>query len=286
MNKSLYDILEVSENASIEEIKKSYRKLAKKYHPDINKDSKAEEKFKEINSAYEVLGDSEKKKQYDKYGDNMFGGQDFHNYQHSHSNVDMEDIFNSFFGQRNSFNANSSFGDFEFGDFFSTPNLDIEREISIPLDVAVNGGSLEINMNNENIKFKIPKNIQEGQKLRIKEKGRKNQKYIGDLILIIHISNTHDFSIKEGFDILKKENISLKEALFGGKKEITNIDQKTLTINIPKGIKNGQKMRLKGKGLFNNKTKSYGDLYLDIQIEIPNIDSLSENLQERLKEEL
>ena len=83
MAKSLYETLEVSENATPDEIKKAYRKLARKYHPDVNKDPSAEEKFKEINAAYEVLSDKEKKQQYDQYGDSMFGGQNFY----------FEDIF-------------------------------------------------------------------------------------------------------------------------------------------------------------------------------------------------
>ena len=99
MSKSLYETLGVSENASAEEIKKSYRKLARKYHPDINKDESAVDKFKEINAAYEVLSDTDKKAQYDQYGDQMFGGQNFHDFaQGQGGGVDLDEILRQMFG--------------------------------------------------------------------------------------------------------------------------------------------------------------------------------------------
>ena len=93
MAKSLYDTLEIQDNASESEIKKAYRKLARKYHPDVNKDPSAEEKFKEINAAYEILSDKEKKQQYDMHGDSMFGGQNFHDFSRSQGgSVDLDEI--------------------------------------------------------------------------------------------------------------------------------------------------------------------------------------------------
>jgi curved DNA-binding protein len=101
MAKSLYETLEVSENSTVDEIKKSYRRLAKKYHPDKNPgDKEAEEKFKEINAAYEVLGDKDKKAKYDQFGDSMFGGQNFHDFaQGQGAGVDINDILNQMFRQ-------------------------------------------------------------------------------------------------------------------------------------------------------------------------------------------
>ena len=115
MAKSLYETLGISENASADEIKKAYRKLARKYHPDINKDPEAQDKFKEINAAYEVLSDPEKKAQYDQFGDSMFGGQNFHDFaQGQGAGVDINDILSQMFGggaARSGFS--SGFGGFQ-----------------------------------------------------------------------------------------------------------------------------------------------------------------------------
>ena len=99
MSKSLYETLGINSSASSAEIKKSYRRLARKYHPDINKDAGAEEKFKEINAAYEILSDEKKRAQYDQYGDQMFGGQNFHDFaQRQGGQADLDEIFCSIFG--------------------------------------------------------------------------------------------------------------------------------------------------------------------------------------------
>ncbi|MDD4505168.1 MAG: DnaJ domain-containing protein, partial [Sulfurospirillaceae bacterium] len=128
MSKSLYDTLDVSQDASAEEIKKAYRRLARKYHPDINKDAGAEEKFKEINAAYEILSDEQKRRQYDQYGDNMFGGQNFHDFARGQgSNVDLDEILRQMFGGGGGF-GRSGFSQGGFGGF-SEPDLDTNAQI-------------------------------------------------------------------------------------------------------------------------------------------------------------
>ncbi|MBQ7270969.1 MAG: DnaJ domain-containing protein, partial [Campylobacter sp.] len=132
-NKSLYDTLGVSKDASSDEIKKAYRRLARKYHPDINKEAGAEDKFKEINAAYEILSDENKRKQYDTYGDNMFGGQNFGDFARSAGNMDdLNEILKNIFGgafsggfsSGGSYRSSGGFGGFDFGGFGSE-NLDI-----------------------------------------------------------------------------------------------------------------------------------------------------------------
>ena len=110
MSKSLYETLDVSSSASADEIKKAYRRLARKYHPDVNKDPGAEEKFKEINAAYEILSDEQKRRQYDQYGDNMFGGQNFHDFAHAQGGANLDEILRSIFGGGGFGGASRGFG--------------------------------------------------------------------------------------------------------------------------------------------------------------------------------
>ena len=143
MAKSLYETLEVSENASESEIKKAYRKLARKYHPDVNKETSAEDKFKEINSAYEILSDNEKKAQYDMHGDSMFGGQNFHDFSRNAGAGagNLDDILREMFSQGGGgFGGAGGFGGGGFGGggfHQQAPNLDIETSVTIPFVVSI-----------------------------------------------------------------------------------------------------------------------------------------------------
>ena len=174
MSKSLYETLEVSPNATSDEIKKSYRRLARKYHPDINKEKDAEEKFKEINAAYEILSDEQKRKQYDQFGDSMFGGQNFHDFARGQGNVNLDDILSQIFGGGGFSQGTGGFGGFEsfggFGGFGgrSQPNLDINAQITIPFSTAILGGKHNINLQNQNFDIKIPAGIRDGETIRLR----------------------------------------------------------------------------------------------------------------------
>ncbi|MBP3224547.1 MAG: DnaJ domain-containing protein [Campylobacter sp.] len=287
-NSSLYETLGVSKSASADEIKKAYRRLARKYHPDINKEAGAEEKFKEINAAYEILSDEKKRAQYDQYGDSMFGGQNFHDFAKGSASMgDLNDILNSIFGGFSG--AKSSRGGFDFGGGFnpfgfnSDFGMDLDRHsaIEIPFDTAINGGEMSVNLNGENIKFKVPAGINTGEKLRIRGKGNSNGNQNGDLILEIKISPSSEYE-RNGDDLSKKIDVPLKTALFGGKIEVQT-PKKTATIKISKNTKNGQKYRLKGYGVQNRKTKILGDLYAVVNIVLPDADSLSDEVREALE---
>ena len=217
MSKSLYDTLEISENASQDEIKKAYRKLARKYHPDINKDSGAEEKFKEINAAYEVLSDENKKAQYDRFGDTMFGGQNFHDFSRSQgSGANLDDILASIFGQGGFGAGNGSgffgggFGGFGggSGDFgfsnFNAPNLDVQENIQIPFI----GGKVSLSTLYGEVTLTIPQNTKNNQKFRIKGKGIKNRKsgIFGDLYVKVNVILPRiDELSKESQEMLKTQ---------------------------------------------------------------------------------
>lgn len=282
MAKSLYETLEVSENASADEIKKAYRKLARKYHPDVNKDPKAEEKFKEINAAYEVLSDPEKKQQYDQYGDSMFGGQNFSDFARNQGGgVDLDEILRQMFGGGAAGFGQSNFGG-GFG--FDAPDLDTNAQITIPFEVAVLGGKRNISLNNDSFDIKIPEGIEDGQRIRAKGKGKSYQGQRGDLILKINISPSNEYE-REFDNLIKYFDLPLKTALFGGKVDIKTI-HKDITLKVPQNTKQNQKFRVKELGVLNRKTKVRGDLYLKANIILPKVEDLSSELRTLLEKEL
>jgi curved DNA-binding protein len=283
MAKSLYETLEINENSSPDEIKKAYRKLARKYHPDVNKDPQAEEKFKEINAAYEVLSNPEKKQQYDQHGDSMFGGQNFHDFARNQgSNVDLDEILRQMFGGAGGFGR----GGFSQGGFggFSQPDLDTNAQITIPFDVAVLGGKQFINLNSESFDIKVPEGIEDGQKIRAKGKGKSYQGQRGDLIIKINIASSPDYERKDD-TLIKTFDLPLKTALFGGKIEVKTI-HKDITLKVPQDTKQSQRFRVKELGVLNRKTGVRGDLYLKANIVLPKIEELDEDLLKILEEKL
>lgn len=286
MAKSLYETLEVSENATPEEIKKAYRKLARKYHPDVNKDPKAEDKFKEINAAYEVLSDATKKQQYDQYGDSMFGGQNFSDFARSQGGgVDLDEILRQMFGGGAAgFGGGFGRGGFSGGFGFDAPDLDTNAQVTIPFDVAVLGGKQNITLNNDSFDIKIPEGIEDGQKIRAKGKGKSYQGQKGDLILKINIAPSNEYK-RDGETLIKQFDLPLKTALFGGKVEIKTI-HKNITLKVPQNTKQNQKFRAKELGVLNRKTKVKGDLYLEANIILPKLEDLSPELVTLLEKEL
>ncbi len=293
MSNSLYETLGVSKGASSDEIKKAYRRLARKYHPDINKDPNAEDKFKEINAAYEILSDERKRKQYDMHGDSMFGGQSFHDFASSQGGADINEILRNLFGgggfSGGSFGGSFSQGSFSSGGFggfggFGEPDLDATVKITIPFNVSILGGKHGINYNGESFDIKIPAGIKNGEKMRIKGKGKSYQGKRGDLFLKVEVSKSPEYT-RDGDDLQKNINIPLKTALFGGKVEVDTLE-KTITLKVSQDTKSGQKFRVKGYGATNLKSKQKGDLYLKANIILPKISSLDEDLVKIMKEKL
>jgi len=289
MSKSLYTTLEVSPNASEAEIKKAYRKLARQYHPDVNKDPKAEEKFKEINAAYEVLSDKEKRAKYDQFGDSMFGGQNFHDFARGQGgNVDLDDILRNIFGQGGGFGGGFSGGGFGGGGFgggFSGGmNLDLDANVTVPFNVAVLGGKHSISIGGESFDIKIPAGIKSGEKLRVRGKGKRAGNQVGDLYLRIDVAPNPEYE-REGDTLIKTFNVPLYAALFGGKVSVQTLE-KEVTLKVPENTKNGQRFRLKEMGVMNRQTNVRGDLYLKANIVLPSVESLSPELVEQMKKNL
>ncbi|GAA8931327.1 DnaJ family protein [Helicobacter pylori] len=288
MSKSLYQTLNVSENASQDEIKKSYRRLARQYHPDLNKTKEAEEKFKEINAAYEILSDEEKRRQYDQFGDNMFGGQNFSDFAKSRStSEDLDDILSSIFGKggfSQRFSQNSQgFSGFNFSNF-APENLDMTATLNVSVLDTLLGNKKQVSINNDTFSLKIPIGVEEGEKIRVRNKGKMGRTGRGDLLLQIHIEEDEIYR-REKDDIIQTFDLPLKTALFGGKIEIATW-HKTLTLTIPPNTKAMQKFRIKDKGIKNRKTSHVGDLYLQARLILPKIEMLSSELKALLEKEL
>ncbi len=287
MAKSLYETLEISEDASASEIKKAYRSLAKKYHPDINKSPQAEDKFKEINGAYEVLSDEQKKNQYDMHGDSMFGGQNFHDFaQGQGAGVDINDILSQMFGGGGGFSGGSQGFGGGFGQSgFGQPDLDVQATLSIDFNTSILGGTKNVSISGDSFDIKIPEGISNGQKIRAKGKGKQAQGFPrGDLIITLKVDESEIYE-RENDDLIKSFDISLHNALFGGKIEIETL-YKTLTLKVPQNTKQNQKFRVKELGALNRKTKQRGALYLKANIVLPKIEDLDENLVKELEDKL
>jgi len=300
MAKSLYSTLEITESASETEIKKAYRKLARKYHPDVNKDKDAEEKFKEINSAYEILKDPDKKRQYDMQGDSMFGGQNFSDFSRSHrggsaGGSDLDDILRQMFsgggggfgGTSGGFGGGSFGGSSGFGGFQQQQqavNLDMETGVTIPFSVSILGGSHSVSVNGDRFDIKIPAGVKDGEKMRVKGKGHAQGGRVGDLFLRITVAPNPEY-VRDGDDLVKSFDVPLYAALFGEKIVIQTLE-KEIKLKVPQNTKNKQRFRVKEMGAMNRKTKTRGNLYLEANIVLPNADSLDEDLVKVMKEKL
>lgn len=286
MSKSLYETLGLNDNADASEIKKAYRKLAKKYHPDLNPSKEAEEKFKEINGAYEVLSDSSKKQQYDQYGDSMFGGQNFHDFAQGQGGkgMDLNDILNNLFGgsggRQSAGGFESMFGGGGFGGY-QTPDLDITSNITIPFATVLEGGKYSVQVEGANFDVKIPAGIKDKEKLRVKGKGRSMQGHTGDLFLVVNISKDDRFE-RNNDDLYTTTPIDLKTALFGGKIDVIT-PYKSVSLKVPRNTQPNQKFRIKGYGVTNRSTKEKGNLYVSVELKLPNVDELSDETKEILQ---
>lgn len=296
--KDYYKILGVEKSATQTEIKATYRKLAKQFHPDKNPNNKsAEEKFKEINEAYDVLGDPEKRKKYDhigsnwnkyqnvNYGDAFGGFGNFGNFSggnfKSGNLNDFSDFFKIFF-EKDFFE--SSFNNVNFNSYSSQQNSDLKTNITISAEESVIGTLRDVRVNGERIRIKIRPGITNGSILRVKGKGNILNGKRGDLLVTVLIENSNNGS--KNSDIFINEKIDLYTAILGGNLIIKTPDGRKVNLKIPPETENGKTLRLKNLGLpVNGSENKKGDIFVKLEIEIPkNLSTKEKELFKKLSE--
>lgn len=298
-NKNYYDVLGVAKDADLNTIKKAYRKLVRQYHPDVSKDPDAVKKTAEVNEAYEILKDKEKRAEYDEMlanpfgsrqagaGGNPFGGAygdaggfghyEFHSDGDSpfgQGNFNFEDLFSSFGrgGQTRSRQTGPVKGE------------DQHAEFTIDITTAYNGASRSVNLNvptldtygrqvyqQKTLNIKIPKGIAEGQQIRLSGQGLAgyNGGESGDLYLKVKFDEKPDLYVKDKKDVYQTIHVKPWEAALGGKVIVDTVAGR-LQINLPANSQSGKSIRLKGKGI---PAKEAGDLYLNIRIVVPAVEN-------------
>jgi curved DNA-binding protein len=290
-----YNLLGVSKNATPEEVKKAYRKLALKYHPDRTKgDKEAEERFKEISEAYAVLSDKEKRQQYDTFGDAGF--QQRFSREDIFRNFDMGSILREFgfdFGYGAAGSGRTATGANPFGAFFqqagggcgpggcqgsrgSAPprGSDLRMELPLTFEEVLNGVEKTISLRRgsqpERVSVKVPAGIDHGKKLRVSGKGEPSPVGgpAGDLYLQIRIEPHHLFTREES-DLLLDRQISFSEAALGTVVSVPTLDGNELKVKVPAGVQCHARLRLKGKGLPVGPQGPRGDLYVKIGVAVP-----------------
>ena len=319
VKKDYYEILGIGKGADAGAIKKAYRKLAKKYHPDTNSgDAQAEQKFKEVTEAYTVLSDPEKKKLYDQFGHaafdgsgnaqdmggfqgfSGFGGRDgfkgergFYNsdggYREYHfESGNMDDLFSDMFGDIFHGKDRGNFYQGFHQNGFPQKGADLKTEVSVTFDEAAFGCDKIVHLQStdghmQSLKVHIPAGIDTGKTVRLRGKGMPGTGggEAGDLLMKITVKEKPGFT-RKGSDVYTSVSIPFTTAVFGGEAVVKTLDGSVLC-KIRPGTQSGTKIRLNGKGIVAmNNPSLYGDLYVTVQIQVPT--DLSPDARRKLKE--
>jgi curved DNA-binding protein len=288
-----YETLGVPKTATSDEIRKAFRKLARQYHPDVAKGNKAgaEEKFKEINEAYEVLSDPTKREKYDQLGSDwsqyetggagggfgggrpgrgarrggfggMPGGVEFD----FGGSTGFSDFFEQFFGRGSS-------GGGRMGREQRQPGYDVEADFMITLEEALHGGKRTVNLRRntelgsekvETYQVKIPAGVHEGQRIRLRGRGESG----GDLYLVVRFAKHPDFQVEANGDVTREVTVPVADAVLGTETNVLTLDKVQVRLKIPAGSQPGKKFRLRGKGM-PGPSGARGDLYVQLELEIP-----------------
>ena len=275
-----YKILEIDKKASPEDIKKAYRKLARKYHPDLNpNDKEAEARFKQVNEANEVLSDPEKRKKYDQYGKDWKHAEEFEKaggpqsrpsgqgssraYSGHYTEEDFSDFFSSMFGGGGRFQGSGR-------ENIKYKGADYKAELQLRLSEVFQSQKQTLTVDGKNIRLTIPAGVEDGQTIKIRGYGGEgaNGGPKGDLYIKFVIQNDTDF-VREGNDLYANVNVDLYTAILGGEITVPTMDGK-VKLKLSPGTQSDTKVRLKGKGFPVYKEEGkFGDLYVTYKVEIP-----------------
>jgi curved DNA-binding protein len=302
MAEDYYQVLGVKKDASKEEIRKAYRKLAMKYHPDHTKgDKTAEEKFKKISEAYAVLSDEKKRKEYDTFGAEGF--QQRFSQEDIFRGFDFGDIFREFgvggdffsgrgrgSGMRFNFGGGSPFGSQAGHQQARMKGNDLVYELPLTLKEVATGATKTVSLQHQGysqkVTVKIPKGLISGKKLRLAGKGSPSPVGgpPGDLFIQAKVLDDPLYRA-ENYDLHTTQELKLSEAVLGTQISVSTLDDKKLSLKIPPGTRPGTKMRMPGHGLPHMKSKKKGDLYVKIQVRLPrHLTDEQKNLIEKLAE--
>ena len=284
-----YKILGISKDATQEDIKKAYRKLARKYHPDLNKDNpNAQEKFQEINEANEVLSNPEKRKRYDEYGENWKYAEELEKQKKRQTKEQSGTREGTFWYSDDNTSGFSDFFEELFGNRYHNYNRamrgkDYESELHLTLRQAAEEQKQILNLNGKNIRITIPAGVADGQVIKLRGYGEpgKGDAPDGDLYITFRIKEDPTFK-RIGNDLYTTTTIDLYTAVLGGEIILDTLNGK-VKVKIQAGTQNNSKIRLKEKGFpIYNQSGKYGDLILSIQISIPTL--LTERQKELFKQ--
>ncbi len=312
-HEDLYKEMGVNKSATEAEIRSAYRKLAKKFHPDRNPGNRqAEEKFKRVQDAYDVLGDTKKRTEYDQFGKagvGQFvneGGNQYYTWGEGTKvrSDDLEDLFSAFGGSGDGrasvfeqvFGSRRGRGRQPAQPQAPTRGQNVERPVSLSFEQAIHGTTVEIDLvfnaqgrqKRQTLSVKIPPNVSDGQKIRVRGKGGPGQSggSPGDMFIVCRVGK-HQYFRREGHDIHLDVPISITEAILGTKVDVPTLHG-TITVAIPPGTSSGSRLRLRGKGIPATGNGSLpGDQYIVVQIAVPNsLDDEQRSVIESCKEAL
>lgn len=280
--KDPYKILGVDRSAGQDEIKRAYRRLAKEYHPDRNPNNpSAEQRFKEVQAAYEVLGDSKRRAQYDQFGAGgpapeyqqwaaRAGGSPYEGVHFDFGSFgDLSSIFEQFFQRGRS--GMGGRGSARGARQAPARGGNLEHSITLTFDEALRGTTREVVLSGggapERIEFRVPAGVHDGQKIRVRGKGHGAGGGRGDLLIRCDV-RPHAYYRREGLDLYVDVPLSVREAILGASVEVPTPSGSTM-VKVPSGTSSGKKLRLRGRGVHDERSGKTGDLFVVVRIEVP-----------------